>query len=132
MNVMAGGGLCGIVTSVGDHFATVSTIINDGQYVSAMTTHSVDSFIVAGDLTLYTEASLALQHIPLTADVRPGDTVVTSTISDVYLPGLLIGHVASVQTDPNQLSRTGVLRPVTDFDHMDTVLVITTLKEKGE
>ena len=58
--------------------------------------------------------------------------VVTSNISDVYLPGLLIGYVEETKTDANRLQRSGSLRPVVDFDNLDMVLVITTLKGTGE
>ena len=53
-------------------------------------------------------------------------------ISDVYLPGLLIGYVEETVTDANRLLRSGSLRPVADFDNLDMVLVITTLKGTEE
>ena len=131
MNVLADGGLVGIVTSVGYNFATVTTIINSGQYVSAMTARSSSSFLVAGSLDSYSDGLLRLENIALTADVERGDMVVTSNISDVYLPGLFIGYVEETVTDANQLLRSGTLRPAADFDSLDMVLVITTLKENG-
>ena len=97
-----------------------------------MTTRSGHSFLVAGSLELYADGMLALENIPLGADVEPGDMVVTSNISDVYLPGLLIGYVEETVTDANRLLRSGSLRPVADFDNLDMVLVITTLKGTGE
>ena len=132
MNVLADGGLVGIITAVGNQYATVSTIINSGQYVSAMSARSGSSFIVAGDLKLYSDGLLGLENIGLTADVEKGDVVVTSIISDVYLPGLLIGYVEEVSVDPNQLLKSGTLRPVANFDGLDMVLIITTLKASGE
>ncbi len=132
MNVLADGGLVGIITAVGNQYATVSTIINSGQYVSAMSARSGSSFIVAGDLELYSDGLLRLENIGLTADVEKGDVVVTSIISDIYLPGLLIGYVEDVSVDSNQLLKSGTLRPVADFDGLDMVLIVTTLKEKGE
>lgn len=132
MNVMAGGGLVGLITAVGNNHATVSTIINTGRYVSAMTTRSGSHLIVAGSLDLYADGLLALENIPLQADVEAGDMVVTSNISDVYLPGLLIGYVEDTKTDANRLLRSGSLRPVADFDRLDMVLVITSLKGQGE
>ena len=132
MNVLAGGGLAGLITAVGNNHATVSTIINSGRYVSAMTTRSGSSFMVAGSLELYADGLLALENIPLQGDVEHGDMVVTSNISDVYLPGLLIGYVEETKTDANRLQHSGSLRPVVDFDNLDMVLVITTLKGTGE
>ena len=45
---------------------------------------------------------------------------------------LLIGYVEETVTDANRLLRSGSLRPVADFDNLDMVLVITTLKGTGE
>lgn len=128
MNVCAGGGLVGIVTSVSNTYATVSTIINDAQYVSAMSARTGANCIVAGNLSLYAEGSLALQNIAMDADIGIGDMIVTSNISELYVPGLLIGYVGEIKTDANQLQRSGIIRPVADFDSLDSVLIITTLK----
>ena len=132
MNVLANCGLAGRVTAVGDSYATVETIINSGQYVSAMSTRDGSHFLVSGNLKLYNSGFLGLEDAPITSGLERGDEVVTSNISDLYLPGLLIGYVESLETDSNQLTKTGTIRPVADFDTMDTVMVILTLKEKGE
>lgn len=132
MNVMAGGGLVGLVTAVGDGYATVTTIINSGQYVSAMSARSGSNCMVAGDLTLYSDGLLRLENISLSSDVLTGDKIVTSNISDKYLPGLLIGYVETLETDANQLTQTGTLRPAADFDNLNTVLVFLALKETGD
>ncbi|MBO4872384.1 MAG: rod shape-determining protein MreC [Lachnospiraceae bacterium] len=132
MNVLAHGGLVGLVTAVGDTYATVETIINSGKYVSAMSTRDGSHFLVYGDLQLYSQGLLGLENASISSDLGTGDMVVTSNISDLYLPGLLIGYVESMKTDSNQLTRTGTVRPAADFDSLDTVLVILTVKEKGE
>lgn len=132
MNVIAQGGLVGIITSVGDSYATVTAIINDGQYVSAMNARSGEKFLVAGDLLLYRDARIGLQEIPLDSNLGPGDTVVTSATSELYLPGLLIGTVDSVSMGASQLLKEGTLLPAVNFDEIGAVLVITQLKVTGE
>ena len=56
--------------------------------------------------------------------------VVTSNISDQYLPGILIGYISSINTDSNNLTKSGYLTPVVDFEHLDEVLVIMELKQQ--
>ena len=46
--------------------------------------------------------------------------------------GLLIGFVEEIGTDANRLTRSGTIRPAADFDDLDSVLVVTTLKISGE
>lgn len=131
-NVMAGGGLVGIVTDVGANYATVRMIIDDSNNVSAMTMDTNDTCIVSGDLKLFnTEGKISLSHIKKDADIKEGDKIVTSNISDIYLPGILIGYVTDVSVDANNLTKSGNVLPVAEFDNLQEVLVITKLKDVG-
>ena len=132
MNVIADGGLVGIVTSVGSNYARVQSIIDDDSNVSAMSLSSGDTCIVSGDLTLYSEGKLRLSYIDKDDNIWDDDKIVTSNISDKYLPNILIGYAQDIQTDSNNVTKSGYLVPVVDFEHLQTVLVIKTLKVTGE
>ena len=132
MNVMAGGGLVGIVTDVGANYATVRAIIDDDSNVSGMSLRTGDTCNVSGDLTLYQEGRLGLDHIKKEADIQDGDKIVTSNISDIFLPGILIGYASELTTDANNVTKSGTILPVADFDNLQEVLVITQLKNGGE
>ena len=131
-NVMAGGGLVGIVTDVGAHYATVRSIIDDSSRVSAMAVQSGDTCIVAGDLTLYEEGRLRITNIQKDADFKDGDRVVTSNISSKFLPGILIGYASDITLDSNQLTSSGYLIPAAEFGSLQEVLIITGVKETGD
>lgn len=131
-NVMAGGGLVGIVTDVGANYATVRSIIDDSSRVSAMTIQSGDKCIVAGDLTLFQEGRLRITNITKDGDVKDGDQIITSDISSKFLPGILIGYAADITVDPERLTKSGYLIPVADFDNLQEVLIITETKYTGE
>ena len=130
MNVMAGGGLVGIVTDVGANYATVRAIIDDDSNVSGMSTRTGDTCNVSGNLTLYQEGRLGLDHIKKEADIQEGDKIVTSNISDVYLPGILIGYASGLTIDANNVTKSGTILPVAEFDNLQEVLVITQLKHE--
>ena len=128
-NVMAGAGLVGIVTKVGPNWATVRSIIDDDSNVSAMVSTTSDTCIVAGNLQLIDQGTISL--VKLLDDnnhVHVGDKVVTSNISEKYLPGILIGYISELNNDANNLTKSGQLTPVVDFRHLQEVLVIRTLK----
>ena len=61
--------------------------------------------------------------------VSVGDKIVTSNISDKYLPGILIGYITEINIDANNLSKSGYLKPVVDFEHLSEVLVIMQQKQ---
>lgn len=133
MNVVSDGGLVGIVTETGPNWATVRSIIDDNSNVSAMISTTSDQCIIAGDLRLIDEGSLNL--VKLTdADnkVHVGDKVVTSYISEKFLPGILIGYISELNNDANNLTKSGYITPVVDFRHLQEVLVILELKETVE
>ncbi len=134
MNVIANGGLCGIVTSVGKHSSTVRALIDDTNNVSAMVVSTQDNCIVSGSLQGMTEENTItfanLQDTDGKAAV--GDPVVTSNISSEYVPGLLIGYLTSIEADSNNLTKSGTLTPVCDFRHLSEVLVIKQLKETSD
>ncbi len=129
MNVIAGGGLVGRVTSVGPNWARVTSIISDNSNVSAMTLATEDNMIVSGDLQLMAEGVISFsQLVDSKGVVAEGDKVVTSNISDKYLPNILIGYIHTINRDANNLTKSGYITPAVDFEHLGEVLVITDRK----
>lgn len=132
MNVVADGGLVGIVTDVGANYATVRSIIDDSSRVSAMPVDSTYDCIIAGDLTQYESGRLRLTDFSKNGVVKDGDQIVTSNISTKFLPGILVGYAADVTMDSEHLTQSGYLIPVVDFDNLQEVLIITEVKDTGE
>lgn len=132
MNVISGGGLVGIVIQVGPNYAVVRSIIDDASNVSAQFSSTADNCIVEGDLKLMNDGVIKVDEISKNADVKEGDTIITSHISDKYLPGILIGYVKNVNTDSNNLTKSGYVTPIVDFEHLEEVLVIKELKVTGK
>lgn len=131
MNVIAGGGLVGIVTKTGPDWAQVRSIIDDMSNVSAMVLKNSDLCYVRGDLQMMTEGTMQLNELRDPDDeVEQGDKVVTSHVSAKYHKGILIGYVNEITTDANNLTKSGSLTPAVDFEHLSTVLVITDLKQQ--
>lgn len=134
MNVIAGSGLVGIVTDVGPNYAKVRSVIDDVSSASGMVVTTSDRCIVKGDL----QEMNASQNV-LFSDLKDsedkaavGDPVVTSNISDKYLQGILIGYINTINTDANNLTKSGTITPAVDFEHLEVVLVILDKKETGE
>lgn len=130
MNVIAGSGLVGRVSEVGSNWARVTSIIDDNSNVSAYILHSGDNLVVSGDLTLIEQGFISYSGlVDSSNNVEKGDKVVTSYISDKYLPGILIGYISTIGIDSNNLTKSGYIVPVVDFSKITRVLVITQLKE---
>ena len=130
MNVISGGGLVGIVYDVGKNYAKVRSIIDDESSVSVSFASTSDTGIVSGDLKLIDDGVMHITEILADAKVSEGDMIVTSQISDKFLPGILVGYVKQVSQKSDELTQSGTIMPVVDFQHIDEVLVITQLKEE--
>lgn len=132
MNVLAGNGLCGIVIEVGKNYAKVRSIIDDASYVSGMFLRTSDTCDVKGDLKLLDSGYIRVEAISPNAKIEDNYEVVTSHISNKYLPGILIGFISHIETDASNLTKQAYLTPVVDFEHLEEVLVITQQKEPFE
>lgn len=133
MNVIAGSGLVGRIVDVGPNWAKVMSIINDTSNTSGMVLSTSDNLIVCGDLMLYADGVISFEKLVDSADrVVEGDKIVTSNVSDKYLPGILIGYISKINVDSNNLTKSGLITPAVDFEHLEEVLVITELKQTIE
>ena len=84
---------------------------------------------VEGNLAQYDNGYLLAKDIDKDANVSVGDKVVTSTISDRYHPGLVIGYVSDISYDTNNLTMTAYITPAVNFDNISNVLIITDEKQ---
>lgn len=132
MNVIADGGLVGIVTGTGAHWATVRSIIDDSSNVSASVTSISQNCMVTGDLEMMDEGKIRfIQLTDKENQVQEGDKVVTSSVSNKFLKGILIGYISEVQDDSNNLTKNGTIIPAVDFSDIQEVLVIKQLKQQA-
>ena len=131
MNVLADGGLAGIVIQVGPNCAKVRSIIDDNSNVSARNLSTSDLCVVSGSLKTMNESSLIdFDDLRDKEDqAKVGDQIVTSNISDMFLEGIPIGYITDIKTDSNNLTKSGHIATIVDFEHLDDVFVILQTKD---
>ena len=132
MNVLAGDGLVGIVTEVNKSYARVRSIIDDESSVTGSFLKTSDMCFVNGNLKLINKGMIDISGIPADAEIKNGYEVVTSPVSDKYLPGILIGYARDIETDSSNITQSAHLTPAADFSGLDMVLVITEVKDSGD
>ncbi|MCC8141344.1 MAG: rod shape-determining protein MreC [Lachnospiraceae bacterium] len=139
MNVIADGALAGVVIEVGPNYATVRSIIDDNSNISCTNLSTNELMIVSGSLQSM-NASTTIQFSDLRDpddQAEEGDQVVTSNISDLYLPDIPVGYITDVSMDPNKISKSGNIATIVDFSHLEKVFVVLQTKsglteEEGE
>jgi len=123
--VTSTGVLVGVVSKVGSHTATVSTVIDTSMEMGGIITRTNSAGVLEGDFALMKEGRLKLSYLPDGAQLVAGDEVLTSGKGDVYPSGLVVGRVEGVFTDPSGMTRYAVIAPETDLDGLQQVFVIT-------
>lgn len=131
MVVIAPGGLVGRISEIWPNSARVVSLIDDLSSVSAKSSRSNDVGHVRGDTELMMDGKCRMEFNDFDVDIAVGDEIVTSQLSSIYPPGIIIGYVTEVRYDSKGL-KVAIVKPSVDFSMIETVLVITQLFDKFE
>jgi rod shape-determining protein MreC len=123
MPVISPGGLVGLVASVSENSAQVSLITDREMAVGAIIQETRETNgIVEG---LGDSNQLRMINIPYYSKIKKSDLIVSSGLSAIYPPGIMIGTVTEVAREPNGLLLSAEIRPAVNFDKLEEVLVVT-------
>ena len=121
MGVISAEGVVGVVTKVSGNYASVLPIINHQSNISSRLVRSNAEGILSWDGISYKEG--VLTGVPQHIDVAVGDTIVTSSNSNIYPPNVLVGTVKSYQVKSGNLYEIKVDLSV-DYKRLDNVYVV--------
>lgn len=113
MGVTGPDGIVGHVILVSDNYCRVMSLLNHNSKVSAMLKNGYYTGIVDWDGE--DPSYVTLHNISTSSKVKTGDTVVTSNYSGNFPPGLMIGRVAQIESDPSTNFYTIKLKTATNF-----------------
>jgi rod shape-determining protein MreC len=113
-------GLVGKVVETGGGVAKVM-LVNDSNFaVSAQIQSTRQEGAVFGSLG----GVLTMKYLTKSSEVKAGDVVVTSGLSEAYPKGLLIGTVVESGEEFSGLSRFAVIKPAVEPANIEEVLII--------
>ncbi len=132
MGVISPSGIVGVVIGVSDHYAVVMSMLHKNYQLSAMLKKggAFGTITWKGDDSRYA----LLSQIPMSEQVNPGDTIISSGYSTVYPKGVTVGVVEKVEPIPTQYFYTIKIRLSTNFKKLGFVYVVSDImkKEKEE
>ena len=120
MPVIAPTGVVGRVVTPTAHASKVQLLVDRNAGAGALVDRSRAQGVILGS----GEDLLRMNFVSATADVKPGDTVVTSGIDGIYPKGFVIGKIESVERGTG-LYKVIRVRPGVDFNRLEEVLVVT-------
>lgn len=118
------GQVVGIITDIGNNWATVTTILDTSMEISASIASSGYTGVAQGSLNPSDKGSLRMSYLPSNAILRNNDQVVT-TGSTVYPKDLIIGYIVNAGYDETGVSKFASLTPAADFASLEQVFIIT-------
>ena len=121
--VIDGQGVVGQVEAVHAHLATVR-LISDPDHALPVQINRTGLRTVA--FGLGETSRLSLPNVPLEADVREGDLIVTSGLGDRFPGGYPVARVASIDREPGQTFARIEAAPLAALDRGLEVLLIST------
>jgi rod shape-determining protein MreC len=119
--VLSADGLVGRVVTVAGPYAKVQLVTDRAASVGAMILRTRRQGVVRGSGR--GSGGLELDYVPLQADVRPGDFVITAGIDGIYPRGIPLGTVVSVEQG-GQLFHKIQLAPAVDFGTLDQAYLL--------
>ena len=122
MAVLQGNKIAGQVQAVSEHFARVVPLIHTKMRTSALhpKSQTVASLVWDGVSTRYAE----LLDFPIHIPIKIGDSLVSSSYSAVYPPGLRLGRVDRIEVIPGAVTYKIRVVLATDYRQLDHVQVI--------
>jgi len=120
MAVVSNQGLVGRVREVGKNFSKVMLINDVDSKVAGLLQQTREQGLLVGT----PEGRCKLIYLSLEADVKKGDTVLTSGAGSIYPKGMLVGEVVHVAKERGRLSKYAIVKPYAELSKLEEVLCI--------
>lgn len=117
--VIYSGSAIGRITDVTGRRSTVTTVLNPGVRISARVKRS-GIFC----MTVATPEGLLANYIQKDGDVRPGDTIITSGLSDLIPAGLDVATVVRLEDGEDMFFKKVFLKTMVDIAKLQKVFVM--------
>jgi len=121
MVVIASGGLVGQAVDVAPSSARVQLITDPVSSVGVLLQNSRATGLLVGAQS----GRLRIRYLPVRADVRAGEPVITSGLGGVYPKGILVGKVVAIDKRSGALFQEATVEPSVDFSRLEEVLVVS-------
>ncbi|MCL1842613.1 MAG: rod shape-determining protein MreC [Defluviitaleaceae bacterium] len=124
MAIIADGSMAGSVRYVNPNRSQFVSVLDSRFAAQVVIPRTGDVGMARGDSSLMQQGYMRIDRIEATAQVIPGDEVLTCSSSSIFPAGLFLGEVVSVHTNPDGLMRHAIVRPAADLSDLEMVLVI--------
>jgi rod shape-determining protein MreC len=118
MVVVTNGAILGKITDVKKNFSKVKSLIDINSSMSIKNTRNGDLGFVKGDAILKKKGLCKLDFFDELADIKIGDEIVTSQLSNIFFANMIVGKI--IKNNKNNI----ILKPACDLKNIEYVLII--------
>lgn len=120
MTVLAGGGnIVGQIISANERTAQIRTVFDAATKINSITQISRVAGLARG-----MGSNLILDLVPKSNDLSINETIISSGQDGIWPKGLVVGKIAAIDSDQNQLFKIAHLESLIDWSKLDQVFVI--------
>jgi len=118
------GALVGQISELGESSATVRTLIDVDTSIGALVGADGSAAMLMGDYTLMRQGQVKVTWLTEGAQLFLEDDVLTSGSGGLIPQGIVIGSVASIQSEAGGQTEYGIIEPAVDLDTLVQVFII--------
>lgn len=131
MLIIAGSGLAGVVDEVYSSSSRMTIISSSRIRIGARVLRAESRAVgVITGLSL-TGTALKMQYLPREADIKDGDSIVTSGVGGKYPLGIYIGTVGKVEVDSSGLQKLAQITPAANLTSLEKVFILVGIGTKA-
>lgn len=113
-------GLVGVITETSSNWSKVITLLDENCKISFRDIDTDESGILQGSI----DGTITGYFFNSKAEVKNGDSLVTSGIGEIYIPDLYIGEVNEVVPTTDASAQKIVVNPSVEFTKLNRVYVL--------
>ena len=118
------GALVGQISELGESSATVRTLIDVDTSIGALVGADGSAAMLMGDYTLMRQGQVKVTWLTEGAQLFLENDVLTSGSGGLIPQGIVIGSVASIQSEAGGQTEYGIINPAVDLDTLVQVYII--------
>jgi len=118
--VITADGLVGKIIKQAAGYAICQNLLDGNSKVSVRIQRNRELGIIGWDGT----KGLLLEDIPNTIDIRKGDVLFTSGMSQIYPPDVKVGVVTQTKKNEEELFQTIHVKPVVNFNNIEEIFIL--------
>lgn len=119
MPVVAGGGVLGRIVRVGSSFSDVHLLTDSNFYLDVLLQRTRVRGVLTGKF-----GSHCILKLNRRAEIRIGDTIITSGIIGSFPKGLPVGKVIKISYESDNISQIIVVEPWIDHGRLEEVIIL--------